>query len=157
MEPDQAGGEAQEGDRSRSASAAFGVPRELPGLMRAYKLQKKAAAVGFDWSRLEEVIEVVESELLELKEAIASLSKTEQQEELGDLLFSVVNLARFLKIEPEEAMSTANRKFFNRFGYIEQQVRLKGRKLEQTDLQEMEALWQEAKKYKDRRLLAGFS
>jgi tetrapyrrole methylase family protein/MazG family protein len=123
-----------------------GVPRELPGLMRAYKLQKKAAAVGFDWSRLEEVIAVVESELLELKEAIASLSKTEQQEELGDLLFSVVNLARFLKIEPEEAMSTANRKFFNRFGYIEQQVRLKGRNLEQTDLQEMEALWQEAKK-----------
>lgn len=123
-----------------------GVPRELPGLMRAYKLQKKAAAVGFDWSRLEEVIEVVESELLELKEAIASLSKTEQQEELGDLLFSVVNLARFLKIEPEEAMSAANRKFFNRFGYIEQQVRLKGQNLEQTGLQEMEALWQEAKK-----------
>lgn len=114
--------------------------------MRAYKLQKKAAAVGFDWSRLEEVIEVVESELLELKEAIASLSKTEQQEELGDLLFSVVNLARFLKIDPEEAMSEANRKFFNRFGYIEQQVRLKGRNLEQTGLQEMEALWQEAKK-----------
>ncbi|WP_028551915.1 nucleoside triphosphate pyrophosphohydrolase [Paenibacillus sp. UNC451MF] len=123
-----------------------GVPRELPGLMKAYKLQKKAAAVGFDWSQLEEVLNVVESELVELKEAIASLSKKEQQEELGDLLFSVVNLARFLKIEPEEAMSEANRKFFDRFGYIEQQLRLKGKSFDQTDLQEMESLWQEAKK-----------
>ncbi|MCR8636112.1 nucleoside triphosphate pyrophosphohydrolase [Paenibacillus radicis (ex Xue et al. 2023)] len=123
-----------------------GVPRELPGLMKAYKLQKKAAAVGFDWSRLDEVLEVVESELAEVKEAIAQFSKKEQQEELGDLLFSVVNLARFLKIEPEEAMSGANRKFFERFGYIERQLRLKGKNFDQTDLQEMESLWQEAKK-----------
>ncbi|UQZ84913.1 Nucleoside triphosphate pyrophosphohydrolase [Paenibacillus konkukensis] len=123
-----------------------GVPRELPGLMKAYKLQKKAAAVGFDWSELGEVLNVVESELSELKEAIASLSKQEQQEELGDLLFSVVNLARFLKVEPEEAMSQANRKFFERFGYIERQLRLKGKSFDQTDLQEMESLWQEAKK-----------
>lgn len=123
-----------------------GVPRELPGLMKAYKLQKKAASVGFDWSQLDEVLKVVESELVELKEAIGSLSKKEQQEELGDLLFSVVNLARFLKIEPEEAMSGANRKFFDRFGYIERQLRLKGKSFDQTDLQEMESLWQEAKK-----------
>jgi tetrapyrrole methylase family protein/MazG family protein len=123
-----------------------GVPRELPGLMKAYKLQKKAAAVGFDWSRLEEVWEVVESEIEELKEAIASKTKAEQQEELGDLLFSIVNLSRFLKIEPEEAISDTNRKFFDRFGYIERQLRLKGKSFDQTELQEMEALWQEAKK-----------
>lgn len=123
-----------------------GIPRELPGLMKAYKLQKKAASVGFDWSEMQEVLNVVESELLELKEAIASLSKKEQQEELGDLLFSVVNLSRFLKIEPEEAMSDANRKFFERFGYIERQLRLKGKSFDQTDLLEMESLWQEAKK-----------
>ncbi|NHN35073.1 nucleoside triphosphate pyrophosphohydrolase [Paenibacillus agricola] len=123
-----------------------GVPRELPGLMKAYKLQKKASTVGFDWNRLEEVVEVVESEWLELKEAIISLSKAEQQEELGDLLFSVVNLARFLRIEPEEAMAEANRKFFKRFGYIEQQLRLKGKNLAEANVQEMEALWQEAKK-----------
>ncbi|WP_079914952.1 nucleoside triphosphate pyrophosphohydrolase [Paenibacillus sp. 32352] len=123
-----------------------GVPRELPGLMKAYKLQKKAAAVGFDWSELGDVLKVVESELVELQEAISSLSKKEQQEELGDLLFSIVNLARFLKIEPEEAMSDANRKFFDRFGYIERQLRLKGKSFDQTDLQEMESLWQEAKK-----------
>jgi len=123
-----------------------GVPRELPGLMKAYKLQKKAAAVGFDWSRLEEVLEIVESELAELKEAMDKFTKKEQQEELGDVLFSIVNLARFLKIEPEEAMAGANRKFFERFGYIERQLRLKGKNFDQTDLQEMESLWQEAKK-----------
>ncbi|MFE5324452.1 nucleoside triphosphate pyrophosphohydrolase [Paenibacillus sp. NPDC056579] len=123
-----------------------GIPRELPGLMKAYKLQKKAASVGFDWPEMQEVLKVVESELLELKEAIDSLSKKEQQEELGDLLFSVVNLSRFLKIEPEEALSDANRKFFERFGYIERQLRLKGKSFDQTDLQEMESLWQEAKK-----------
>ncbi|XOK61404.1 nucleoside triphosphate pyrophosphohydrolase [Paenibacillus elgii] len=123
-----------------------GVPRELPGLMKAYKLQKKAASVGFDWSTKEEVLPVVESELAEVKEAIERFGKAEQQEELGDLLFAVVNLARFLKVDPEEAMADANRKFFERFGYIEAQLRLKGKSFDQTDLQEMESLWQEAKK-----------
>jgi len=123
-----------------------GVPRELPGLLKAYKLQKKAASVGFDWNRIEDVLEIVESELAEVKEAISAQTKQEQQEELGDLLFSVVNLARFLKIEPEEAMADANRKFFERFGYIERQLRLKGKNFDQTDLQEMESLWREAKK-----------
>ncbi|PZE19210.1 nucleoside triphosphate pyrophosphohydrolase [Paenibacillus xerothermodurans] len=123
-----------------------GIPRELPGLMRAYKLQKKAAQVGFDWPELDDVLEIVESEWEELKEAISIYSHKEQHEELGDLLFSVVNLSRFLKIEPEEALADANRKFFDRFGYIEQQLRLKGKRFDQTDLQEMESLWQEAKK-----------
>ncbi|CAG7650015.1 hypothetical protein PAESOLCIP111_05995 [Paenibacillus solanacearum] len=123
-----------------------GIPRELPGLMKAYKLQKKAASVGFDWSTLEQVMPVVESELAELKEAIERFGQAERQEELGDLLFAVVNLARFLKVDPEEAMADANRKFFERFGYIESQLRLKGKQFDQTDLLEMESLWQEAKK-----------
>ncbi|MBP1153487.1 MULTISPECIES: nucleoside triphosphate pyrophosphohydrolase [unclassified Paenibacillus] len=127
-------------------SVLTGVPRELPGLMKAYKLQKKAAGVGFDWSTLDEVLPIVESELAEVKEAIERFGKAEQQEELGDLLFAVVNLARFLKVEPEEAMADANRKFFDRFSYIESNLRLKGKSFEQTDLQEMESLWQEAKK-----------
>jgi tetrapyrrole methylase family protein / MazG family protein len=127
-------------------SVLDGVPRELPGLMKAYKLQKKAAEVGFDWSTLEEVLPVVESELEEVKQAIAQETKAEQKEELGDLLFAVVNLARFLKVEPEEAMAEANRKFSSRFGYIEEQLRLKGKAFDQTDLPEMESLWQEAKK-----------
>lgn len=127
-------------------SVLSGVPRDLPGLMKAYKLQKKAAGVGFDWSALEEVLPIVESELAEVKEAIERFGKAEQQEEIGDLLFAVVNLARFLKVDPEEAMADANRKFFDRFGYIESQLRLKGKTFDQTDLQEMESLWQEAKK-----------
>lgn len=127
-------------------SVLSGVPRELPGLMKAYKLQKKAAQVGFDWATVDEVMPVLESELAEVKEAIERFGKAEQQEELGDLLFAVVNLARFLKVDPEEAMADANRKFFDRFGYIESQLRLKGKSFDQTDLQEMESLWQEAKK-----------
>lgn len=127
-------------------SVLSGVPRDLPGLMKAYKLQKKAAEVGFDWSGPEEVYPVIASELEEVKEAVAQSGKDHQREELGDLLFAVVNLARFLRIEPEEAIAAANRKFASRFGYIEQQLRLKGKSFDQTDLIEMESLWQEAKK-----------
>ncbi|GAA3411747.1 nucleoside triphosphate pyrophosphohydrolase [Paenibacillus hodogayensis] len=123
-------------------SALAGVPRDLPGLMKAYKLQKKAAQVGFDWERIEEVYAKVEEELAELKEA----PEDQRLEELGDLLFAVVNLSRFLRIDPEEAIASTNGKFVRRFGYIESQLRLKGQKLDQTGLQEMEFLWQEAKK-----------
>lgn len=123
-------------------SVLSGVPRDLPGLMKAYKLQKKAAQVGFDWERTEDVYAKIEEEIAELKEA----PEDERLEELGDLLFAVVNLARFLRIDPEEAVTAANRKFTERFGYIERQLRLKGRTFDQTDLTEMENLWQEAKK-----------
>ncbi|KRF28669.1 nucleoside triphosphate pyrophosphohydrolase [Paenibacillus sp. Soil787] len=130
-------------------SVLDGVPRELPGLMKALKLQKKAATVGFDWSELEDVLNKVEEELTELHEAIAKPSDTGAQdrlEELGDVLFSIVNVARFLKVDPEEAIAHTNRKFVQRFSYIEDQLRLKGLSFEQTDLSEMENLWQEAKK-----------
>ncbi|TNJ62547.1 nucleoside triphosphate pyrophosphohydrolase [Paenibacillus hemerocallicola] len=123
-------------------SVLAGVPRDLPGLMKAYKLQKKAAQVGFDWERTEEVYAKIEEELAELKEA----SDDERTGELGDLLFAVVNLARFLRIDPEEALASTNRKFLERFGYIERQLRLKGKTFDQTGLPEMEILWQEAKK-----------
>jgi tetrapyrrole methylase family protein/MazG family protein len=123
-------------------SVLAGVPRDLPGLMKAYKLQKKAAQVGFDWERTEEVYAKIEEELAELKEA----SDDERAGELGDLLFAVVNLARFLRIDPEEAIASTNRKFIERFGYIESQLRLKGQNFDQTGLPEMEKMWQEAKK-----------
>lgn len=123
-------------------SALAGVPRDLPGLMKAYKLQKKAAKVGFDWERVEDVYAKIEEELAELNEA----QDNEKVGELGDLLFAVVNLARFLQIDPEEALAVTNRKFVERFGYIEEQLRLKNRNLDQTSLPEMEQLWQEAKK-----------
>lgn len=123
-------------------SVLAGVPRDLPGLMKAYKLQKKAAKVGFDWERAEEVYAKIEEELRELKEA----PEDERAGELGDLLFAVVNLARFMKIDPEEALASTNRKFTERFGYIERKLRSQGKTPEQTSLQEMDQLWEEAKK-----------
>ncbi|MFC5452645.1 bifunctional methyltransferase/pyrophosphohydrolase YabN [Paenibacillus aestuarii] len=130
-------------------SVLDGVPRDLPGLMKAWKLQKKAATVGFDWSEVREVLNKVEEELGELREAMDSGqadAAAAKQEELGDLLFSIVNLARFLKIDPEEALAQTNRKFIQRFLYIEEQLRLRGLSFEQTDLSEMEKYWQDAKK-----------
>jgi tetrapyrrole methylase family protein/MazG family protein len=130
-------------------SVLDGVPRELPGLMKALKLQKKAATVGFDWSELGDVLNKVEEELAELREAIANPSEQgaqERLEELGDVLFSIVNVARFLKVDPEEAITKTNRKFVQRFSYIEEQLRLRGLTFEQTELSEMEKYWQEAKK-----------
>jgi tetrapyrrole methylase family protein/MazG family protein len=130
-------------------SVLSGVPRDLPGLMKAWKLQKKAARVGFDWSDIRDVFGKVEEELRELEEAMSTQTaeaKMHQMEELGDLLFAVVNLSRFLGVDPEEALALTNVKFVRRFSYIEDQLRLRGVSFEQTDLAEMEAYWQEAKK-----------
>ncbi|CAN7165422.1 nucleoside triphosphate pyrophosphohydrolase [Paenibacillus sp. LjRoot153] len=130
-------------------SVLDGIPRELPGLMKAMKLQKKAATVGFDWTELDDVLAKVEEELAELREAIALGAEDgaqERRDELGDVLFSIVNVARFLKVDPEEALAQTNRKFMQRFSYIEEQLRLKGLSFEQTGLSEMEVYWQEAKK-----------
>jgi tetrapyrrole methylase family protein/MazG family protein len=130
-------------------SVLSGVPRDLPGLMKAWKLQKKAASVGFDWSDIRDVFGKVEEEMVELKETMAAHTpeaRQHQMEELGDLLFALVNLARFLKVDPEEALAQTNVKFVKRFSYIEQQLRIRGISFDQTDLPEMEAYWQEAKK-----------
>jgi tetrapyrrole methylase family protein/MazG family protein len=131
-------------------SILSGIPRDFSGLLKAWKLQKKAAGVGFDWKEMEAVLAKVEEELAELKAEIrtgAEGATENQKAELGDLLFAVVNLARFLKIDPEEAIASTNQKFFRRFCYIEEQLRLKGVTFDQTDLIEMESYWQEAKKY----------
>jgi tetrapyrrole methylase family protein / MazG family protein len=130
-------------------SVLSGVPRDLPGLMKAWKLQKKAAVVGFDWSDIRDVFGKVEEELAELKEVMdadTAEAKQHQMEELGDLLFAIVNLARFLKVDPEDALAQTNIKFVKRFSYIEEQLRIRGISFDQTDLPEMEAYWQEAKK-----------
>jgi tetrapyrrole methylase family protein/MazG family protein len=122
-----------------------GIPKDLPALPRAHKQQKKASSVGFDWPDLKGVFDKIEEELQELRHAAAKESPERQQDELGDLLFAVINASRFLKADPEEALSSTNRKFAARFKYIEDQLRISGRTFEQTDLPEMEAWWQEAK------------
>ncbi|MBO7748982.1 nucleoside triphosphate pyrophosphohydrolase [Paenibacillus sp. MWE-103] len=129
-----------------AASQLDGIPPELPALMKAYKLQKKAAKVGFDWDEIGPVLDKIQEELGELREAIASKDKEEQAGELGDLLFATVNAARFIDADPEEALSRTNRKFKKRFSYIEEQLRISGRSFDQTDLLEMDRYWEEAKK-----------
>lgn len=122
-----------------------GIPPDLPGLMKAYKLQKKAAKVGFDWDDIQPVLGKIEEELGELREAIAAGNPEEQADELGDLLFAVVNASRFIHADPEEALARTNRKFKKRFSYIEEQLRISGRTFDQTDLIEMDRYWEEAK------------
>ncbi|MNE24166.1 Nucleoside triphosphate pyrophosphohydrolase [compost metagenome] len=127
-------------------SVLDGIPPDLPALMKAYKLQKKASKVGFDWDELEPMLSKIEEELSELREAIASKDKEEQAAELGDLLFAVVNASRFIQADPEEALTRTNIKFRSRFAYIEEQLRISGKDFDQTDLTEMDRWWEEAKR-----------
>lgn len=135
------------GTDANRISQLDGIPPDLPALMKAYKLQKKAAKVGFDWDELEPVLSKVEEELQELREAIDSKGREEQASELGDLLFAVVNTSRFIHADPEEALSRTNRKFKERFAYIEEQLRISGKNFDQTDLTEMDRWWEEAKRH----------
>ena len=133
-----------------AGSSAFsshlgGIPDALPALTRAEKLQSKASKVGFDWNDPRVVLYKIEEETAEIKDAMDRGSKAEISEEIGDLLFAVVNLARHLKIDPEQALRSANRKFTRRFNYIERSLGEKDRPLNDASLDEMEVLWQEAK------------
>ena len=128
-------------------SVLDGIPPDLPALMKAYKLQKKASKVGFDWDTLGPVLDKIEEELGELRAAIAEGTSDEQAAELGDLLFATVNASRFIDADPEESLARTNRKFLQRFRYIEEQLRIAGRTFDQTDLTEMDRWWEEAKKH----------
>jgi MazG family protein len=122
-----------------------GIPRSLPALSRAQKLANRAAKVGFDWTHAEEVLPKVDEELAEFKQAVASGSTADIREELGDLLFVVVNAARHLGINSEAALSETSDKFERRFRYIETQLQERGIPLRDAGLEQMDALWDEAK------------
>lgn len=122
------------------------VPLALPALSRAAKLQKRAARVGFDWANWREVIDKMDEERAELVEAIESGDRDRIADELGDVLFSCVNLARFLDLDPELALRAGNRKFERRFGYIEKALAARGLQPQDVDLTAMESLWAEAKR-----------
>ncbi|MDU2241554.1 MAG: nucleoside triphosphate pyrophosphohydrolase [Paenibacillus sp.] len=127
-------------------SAISGVPRDLPALMKAYKLQKKAAKAGFDWEDIGGVWSKLEEEIRELKEAVAHKQDPDSQElELGDVLFSVVNAARYIGADPEQALTRTIRKFTQRFHYVEERLREQGKTPGESTLAEMDALWDEAK------------
>ncbi|CEH27796.1 nucleoside triphosphate pyrophosphohydrolase [Aneurinibacillus migulanus] len=135
----------KQGKGKETISRLDGVPRDLPAILKAYKYQKKAADVGFDWDELSEVLDKVKEEWEELKEA---QTLEHRREELGDLLFVIVNIARFMKIDPEEALALTNKKFYYRFSYIEKKIIEAGKTFENTSLDEMENWWQEAKQKK---------
>jgi nucleoside triphosphate diphosphatase len=129
------------------AGALSGVARALPALLRAEKIQKRAARVGFDWKETAPVIDKIEEELGELRAEITAgtVDQARLTDELGDVLFAVANLARHCKVDPEAALRATNDKFERRFGYIERRLAEQGRKPAEATLVEMETLWQEAK------------
>ena len=121
------------------------VPRAMPALVEAQQVASRAAGVGFDWENPDQVIEKLHEELAELDEARRNASQSELENEIGDLFFVLVNLARFVKVDPEQALRRTNAKFRERFGYIERKLAERGKKLEESNIAEMEELWQEAK------------
>ncbi|NPA32974.1 MAG: nucleoside triphosphate pyrophosphohydrolase [Aquificae bacterium] len=123
-----------------------GIPKHLPALMRSQKLQDRASQVGFDFRSVDEVFGKIEEELGELKQAMRSGNKEELKHEIGDILTAVVELARFLGVDAEEALQEANERFIRRFSYVEKRAKEEGRKLEEMSLEEMDRLWEEAKR-----------
>ena len=138
--------EAKNGAAVEAKSGALdGVPVAMPALSRALKLQEKAAKVGFDWNDVRAVLEKIREEIVEVEAEIGEGSPLTQSNEVGDLLFAVVNLARHLKVDPEAALRSANAKFERRFAHIERRLAEGGRTPDGAGLDEMERLWDEAK------------
>jgi MazG family protein len=129
-----------------AVSMLDGVPRNLPALIEAEKISVKAAKAGFEWPSIDGVLEKLQEEAGELVEARTNSEPEEIEHEIGDLLFTVVNLARFLKVDPEQALRKTNARFRRRFGYVERKIAAAGETFEETSLEHMEELWQEAKK-----------
>jgi tetrapyrrole methylase family protein/MazG family protein len=129
-------------------SLMAGVPRYLPALMRAYQLTKRASKVGFDWEDKNQVWCKLEEELREFKDALQDRTLPKVKDELGDILFTMVNLARFIGIDPEDALRTATDRFVERFNYIEKRLQEEGKGPQEASLAEMDALWEESKKEK---------
>ena len=141
------------GKIERAGSLLDGVSSKAPALMEAHQLSTKAARVGFDWKNVNDIFDKLEEEIGELREAIQThavsngeAEHTRVREELGDLLFAVTNIARRMQVEPEAALKLTNRKFRKRFGYIETKLTERGKALDQVGLDDLEELWQEAKK-----------
>lgn len=125
-----------------------GVPKELPSLLRAHRLQDRASRVGFDWQSVDEVMQKLEEELAEFREALQRKKEEEIEDELGDIFFVLVNVSRFVGINPEDALRKTISKFISRFRFIEMSASEMGKKLSDMTLSEMDALWDEAKKKK---------
>lgn len=143
----------KENQGNRRGGVLAGVPNSLPALIKAYRIQQKAHGVGFDWSDPKEVWQKVEEELAEFKQCFASdplltpdaATMSAREEEFGDILFSLINYARFIQVDPETALEKTNRKFIQRFNYLEQAAQRDGKSLAEMTLAEMDEYWEEAK------------
>jgi len=138
-------------EKPRPKGLLAGVPRSLPALMEARQIAGRAAGAGFDWDNVDQVLEKLREELIELEEARNAGSQEALQDEIGDLLFVIVNIARFLKVDPEQALRGTNAKFRRRFAHVEQGLEAQGKSPKEATIEEMEALWQEAKQHEDKR------
>ena len=134
-----------EKNQANQKSILDNIPINLPSLLRAQKLQKKAAKEGFDWDRISDVFDKLDEEIAEFKEAVLKKKSADIQNEIGDIIFVITNIAKCYKIDAEEALRSTNNKFIKRFQYIEQKIEAKGKTLKDSPLEEMERYWQEAK------------
>ena len=133
-------------EKDGNKTVLAGIPEALPALVKAYRIQDKVANVGFDWEKREDVWAKVKEEIAEFEAEVDNMDEEKATEEMGDLFFALVNAARLYKIRPDNALEKTNAKFIRRFNYIEQQAKEKGQSLKDMTLDEMEALWQEAKR-----------
>ena len=135
----------KENNKANQKSILDSIPINLPSLIRAQKLQKKAAKEGFDWEQINDVFDKLDEEIKEFKEAVLKKNPADIQSEIGDIIFVITNIAKFYKVDAEEALRSTNNKFIKRFQYIEQKLEGKGKTLKDSPLEEMERYWQEAK------------
>lgn len=133
-------------EKGGNRSVLAGVPTSLPALVKAHRIQDKARSAGFDWDEKEQVWDKVQEEIGELQTEISAMDKDKMEAEFGDLLFSIINAARLYDINPENALERTNRKFIERFNYLEAQTIAKGIDLKKMSLEDMEEIWQKAKK-----------
>lgn len=132
-------------ERGGNSTVLGGVPRTLPALIKAYRIQEKAANIGFDWDDRSQVWSKLSEEIGEFSKEVDGMSKDRMEEEMGDVLFSIINVARHYGINPENALEKTNAKFIRRFNYLEDHVESSGRKLSDMTLEEMDRYWNEAK------------
>ncbi len=132
-------------EKSKEESILDGVPKNLPSLLKAYRIQEKVSRIGFEWEKVSGAIEKLDEEIAELKEALEKNNKDMIVEEAGDMLFSIVNILRYIKVNPEEALNGTTKKFTKRFKYIEKSVSKSGKNMEDMTLKELDLLWEESK------------
>ena len=132
-------------EKGGNKTVLAGIPDALPALVKAYRIQDKVANVGFDWEKREDVWAKVKEEIAEFEAEVENMDEEKATEEMGDLFFALVNAARLYNVRPDNALEKTNAKFIRRFNYVEQKAKEKGLSLKDMTLNEMEALWQEAK------------